>query len=141
MSIKAAIPYLFFNGTAERAARFYERALGARIDHLQHYSTVPNSGCQAVTDADRLIHGSLTLGGAMLMLSDVPSSDAAPQGDNVHVCLDFSDVGELEERFAALAEGGVVKLPLHDAFWGARFGMLTDQFGIQWMLQSALTQP
>jgi len=53
---------------------------------------------------------------------------------NIAMSLDFSDLDEQEKVFAALAEGGSIMMPLEDTFWGAKFGMLTDKFGIEWML-------
>ena len=59
-------------------------------------------------------------------------------GNNVHVCLDFDDAAEMTRRFDALAAGGQVNMPLQDTFWGARFGMLTDAYGIRWMFNCNL---
>ena len=59
-----------------------------------------------------------------------------PAETNTHVSLDFDDVADMERKFDALAAGGTVTVALHDTFWGARFGMLTDAFGIRWMFNS-----
>jgi PhnB protein len=56
----------------------------------------------------------------------------------VHVCLDFDDPAEMGKRFDALASGGEITMPLQDTFWGARFGMLTDSYGIRWMFNCTL---
>ena len=67
------------------------------------------------------------------MLSDGPSDRQIPRTSNTHVCLAFDDVSEMTAKFEGLAQGGTVTMPLHDTFWGARFGMLTDRHGIHWM--------
>jgi PhnB protein len=67
------------------------------------------------------------------MLSDtMPGMPFTPEG-NAHVCLDFDDAADMAKRFDALAAGGKVTMPLQDTFWGAKFGMLTDAFGVRWM--------
>ena len=67
------------------------------------------------------------------MLSDSASGARPAGGSNVHVALDFTDLPDMTRRFTALAEKGKVTVPLQDTFWGAKFGMLTDRFGVQWM--------
>ena len=70
----------------------------------------------------------------VLMASDCPPDRPTVSGSNFSVCLTCESVAEEDRLFAALSAGGKVTLPLHDAFWGDRFGMLTDRFGISWML-------
>lgn len=132
MSINKLNAYLMFNGDAGQAIRHYERALGARAEFVQRFGEVPG-GQTRPEDADRIIHALLRIGEDAVMLSDSRADDPVQPGASVQVCLDFSDAGEMAERFRALADGGKVTLPLHDTFWGATFGMLTDPFGIHWM--------
>lgn len=134
MPIQNLTPYLFFDGTAEKAIRLYERALGAETEALQRYGDRPSpaEGCRPEHE-QRVMHASLRLGKAPLMISDLPSERSQPSGSNVQVCLDFDEVDEMTRKFEALAETGNVVMALHDAFWGARFGMLVDEFGIHWM--------
>lgn len=73
-----------------------------------------------------------------MAISDTMPGMPFTQGDNVYLTLHFDDAKEMEEKFAALAAGGRVKMPLHDAFWGARFGMLTDALGVHWMFSCEL---
>lgn len=135
MSIKSATPYLSFNGTAEAAVELYTRALGAEVEGgLMRYADMPGeTGTCAPADKQRVMHASLRLGAAKLMLSDVPSSQPLPTDSNVSVCLEFDDVEELARKFEALADGGTIVMNIHDAFWGAKFGLVTDKFGISWM--------
>ena len=135
MSIKAATPYLSFNGTAEAAVDLYTHALGAQVEGgLMRYADMPaDTGTCAAEDKQLVMHACLRLGEARLMLSDVPRSQPAPTDSNVSVCLDFDDVDEMTRKFEALAVGGTILMNIHDAFWGSKFGLLTDKFGIQWM--------
>lgn len=68
------------------------------------------------------------------MASDAPHPGSIRPGNNFSVAIDCESVEEGDRMFATLSRGGAVRMPLTDAPWGARFGMLTDQFGIQWML-------
>jgi PhnB protein len=140
MSIRQLNPYLHFNGDADQAIRLYERALGARTEQLSRWSEAPGSMQVNPQDKNRVMHATLSIGEATVMLADAPSDHPAPRQSNVQLSLAFSDVAELEQRFAALAAGGQVELPPQDMFWGARFGMLTDAHGIRWMLSCELGQ-
>ncbi len=82
---------------------------------------------------DKVMHTSLHVGDIDLMGSDgMPGTFVTPQGYHVSVQLDEPE--EAERVFAALAEGGEIKMPLEQSFWARRFGMLTDRFGISWMV-------
>jgi PhnB protein len=133
MTIKALNPYLIFNGEAQGAIAFYQEALGARVDQLMRFSEVP--GMQAAEEhKQRVMHCQLSIGEAVFMVSDAMPSDPAPRQSNVHVVLHLSDEADLQAKFAALGQEGKVSFPVHDTFWGAKFGMLVDKFGVPWML-------
>jgi PhnB protein len=133
MTIKSLNPYLIFNGNAPQVVAFYERALGARVEHIMHFDQAPGMSASP-ENKQRIMHCQLSIDGAVLMLADSMPSAPAPAVSNVHVVLHFSDETDLNARFSALSEGGQVSFPVHDAFWGAKFGMLVDQFGVDWML-------
>jgi PhnB protein len=133
MPVTRLNPYLFFNGNAERAMRLYETALGAKTERLVRFGDAPNTTC-SIREAKRVMHGLLRLGDSVIMVSDTPPESPVAREGNVEVCLELGDPEDLARRFDALATGGTVTLPVHDAFWGAKFGMLTDAFGIRWML-------
>lgn len=84
------------------------------------------------------MHARLTKGPVTLMASDSMMSDPVQQGNNFHVVIACDSIPEAEKLFTAFSENGKVILPLQDMFWGARFGMLTDQFGINWMFSAEL---
>lgn len=133
MAIKNLNPYLKFNGTAQQAIKLYETALGARIQNVMRFGDAP-AGVAAPEHRDRVMHATLDIGGHLVMLSDtMPSAPASTEGSNVHIVLNFDDADEMARKFEALSVGGQVTMPLQDTFWGAKFGMLTDAFGIRWM--------
>lgn len=138
MSIRAVTPYFLLNGRVERAISLYERALGARVETLQRFGDVPG-GCPAAMKS-RVMHAELRVGSALLMMSDgpedKPEDKSLSDGGNVSVALAFDDPAELRRGFDALASSGKVIEPVFDAPWGGLFGVVRDEFGIHWMVNS-----
>ena len=132
MAIKSVGPYLNFNGTAEKAIKLYESALGAKVESLMRFGDAKGMDIPPGAN-DRVMHASLRLGGGVLMLSDTMPAMPPPAGNNIHVSLSWDDAADMAKRFEALSAGGKVTMPLQDTFGGAKFGMLTDTFGINWM--------
>jgi PhnB protein len=132
MAIKSLNPYLNFAGTAAQAIKLYEIALGAKVDQIMRFGDAQDMDVPA-EHKQRVMHAQLHLGEGTLMLSDAPPGMPIPKESNTHVTLHFDDVQELTRKFAALAADGQVTMPLQDTFWGAKFGMLTDAYGIRWM--------
>ena len=132
MAIKKLNPYLNFNGTAEKAIQLYERALGARTDRIMRFGDMAEMNIPP-EHRDRVVHSSLFIGEGVIMVSDTMPNQPAPTESNTHVILDFDDTADMAKRFDALAVGGKVVMPLQDTFWGAKFGMLKDAYGISWM--------
>ena len=130
--MKAIQPYLNFDGNAREAMTFYHACLGGQL-HIQSFGDVKMPG-----DQDRTMHSTLTNGSAIIMASDTMPGMTLNKGNNQYICVDCSDVAEEERIFAALSEGGQVAQPLQDTFWGARFGMLTDKYGMHWMFNCEL---
>jgi PhnB protein len=130
MTIKQLNPYLNFDGTAAKAIELYQRALGAKVDNVQRFGDMPGGDPAA---KDRIMHAVLKIGAGVVMLSDtMPGMPFSAEG-NAHVCLDYDNAVEMTQNFELLASGGKVTMPLQDTFWGAKFGMLTDAFGVRWM--------
>ena len=139
MTVKQITPYLFFNGTASEALALYERALGATVEGLMRYAEMPASaGTTRPEDEGRVMHALVRVGEASFMVSDTPADHPMPPSGNVQVVLDFDDVDDMTHRFDAMAKSGEVTMPLQDAFWGARYGMLTDKHGVRWQFNCAL---
>ncbi len=130
--MKSVTGSLSFDGNCRQAMSFYQRCLGAELA----INTYPDAFGQPSIDPDaKVMHAQLLLQGApILMASDTPQPGSLHRGNNFSIAIDCTSLDEIEHTFAALAENGEVRIPLMDAPWGARFGMLTDQFGIQWML-------
>jgi PhnB protein len=133
-------PYLNFNGNAADAIELYKSALGFDNAEIMRWSEMPEGSC-GPQGGDQIMHACLTRGEMRLMLCDLPQGMSLERGNDLHVMLDFDDVDELDRAFDALAKGGEVKMAVHDSFWGARFGMLKDRFGVSWMFNCQLKQP
>ncbi|MBC7552366.1 MAG: VOC family protein [Taibaiella sp.] len=82
---------------------------------------------------DKVMHATMTIMGTTVMFSDAGGQMNVNFGDNFSVSLDFKHDGDMQRTFDALSTGGVVKMPLQDTFWGAKFGMCTDKFDVNWM--------
>lgn len=133
MGIQQLNPYLNFDGDAAKAVELYRSALGAVVERLSHFGDMPGSEAPAATK-DRVMHAVLKLGASgVIMLSDIHPGMAHTPGTNAYVCLNFDDPDDMAQKFEALSAGGVVQMPLNDTFWGAKFGMLVDAFGVRWM--------
>ncbi len=132
MPIRQLNPYLNFDGTGLKAIKHYESALGAKTENLMRFGDVPGNQA-APENQDRVMHAVLRIGPGVVMISDTQPGTPAVVGNNSYVCLDFDDAADMAKKFDALAAGGKVGMPLQDTFWGAKFGFLTDAFGIQWM--------
>ena len=126
-------PYLSFKGDCEAAFKFYEQNLGAQLGALFRYGGSPMAGDVSADWSDKIMHGSLTLGGQVLMGGDVaPDRYEEPKGFSLS--LQINCTAEAERVFHALAKGGRVVMPLEKTFWAALFGMIVDRFGIPWLM-------
>lgn len=126
--------YLTFDGNCREAMTFYKNCLGAEL-HIMPFSEMPKGGqFEAPPEAkDRIMHARLAKGDAVLMASDTMPGMPFQRGNNFSVSIGCESLDETKRLFTAFSEKGKVTMPLQDTFWGAHFGMLIDQFGIQWM--------
>jgi PhnB protein len=126
--------YLIFNGNCRQAMEFYRQCLGGVL-YMMPYSDAPDVGADLPQEAkDWLIHARLTIKDQVLMASDTRPGMSVRQGDNFFVSINCESVPETEKLFKALSEKANVEMPLQETFFAHRFAMLTDQFGIKWML-------
>ncbi|MCZ2080339.1 MAG: VOC family protein [Bryobacterales bacterium] len=126
--------YLMFDGNCLTAMTFYQECFGAELFKMT-YGEMPGEIPKEMQAAqDRIMHASLTKGKLLLMASDTPPGQPSKTGDNFSISITCESVEEIDRLFAAIGEKGTVKMPLQETFWATRFGMLTDQFGINWML-------
>lgn len=129
--------YLGFNGRCAEAMRFYAQVLDARIETLLTVRDSPMAGDSPPEVLDQVMHAFLVGPGFSLMGGDAMGMPY--QGvHGVSMTLIYDTVEEAERRFAALAEGGTVTMPMAESFWATRFGMLTDQFGVPWIVNGGM---
>lgn len=125
--------YLNFDGNCRAAMTFYGQCLDSKPGFTRFADAPPDLCVDAKSAPDRILHAELHSGPFILMASDtMPGMDFKP-GNNFSISLSCESLAEMKKLFAAFSENGKVIMPMHDAFWGGRFGMLTDQFGISWM--------
>ena len=127
-------PYLLFNGNSEEALNTYQKIFNGKIEMLSRF------GEQAFGEAykDKIMHARLVWDDNIIMISDGMPDTPIKSGDNVDLCLGFTDEQQTHSIFEQLAEGGNIKMPLEKQFWGALYGQVTDKFGINWMLNCEL---
>lgn len=124
--------YLNFNGTTEEAMNFYKDATGGEIHNIMRMGDAPGMPV-ADEDKGKVMHGIMSIHGSTVMFSDGNAQHKVNMGDNFSMSLDYKNDADMEREFNALSAGGKVTMPLQDTFWGARFGMCTDKFGVNWM--------
>lgn len=123
--------YLNYNGNAEEAINFYKDNLNGTLVSLQRFGDTPMP--ENEKDKDKIMHAVLDLQGFIIMFSDGNDEHKVTFGDNFSIALNFKSESEMEKAFHAMSAGGQVTMPLQDTFWGARFGMCADKFGVNWM--------
>jgi PhnB protein len=123
-------PYLNFNGNTEEAMKFYAEALGAQLE-IMRFGDSPKP--TTPENKNRVMHSTLKTDSLLLMACDNPSGQPGVVGNNVHLSLNFTDQNEQQKTWDRLSKGAKITMPLGDQFFG-RFGMLTDKFGVNWML-------
>lgn len=138
MSIKNRViqPYLYFNGNCEQAVEFYKKALGAVVELTMRYKDSPEPPPPGMVPPgydNKIMHTSFRIGDTVVMATDGCSEDKSPFA-GFSLALSVPTEADADRAFNALAEGGQVKMPLMKTFWSPRFGMLTDRFGIGWMV-------
>ena len=133
-------PYLSFKGQCEEAFTCYEQCLGGQPGAIFRYGGTPLADQVPADWQDKIMHGSLTIGGQVLMGGDVaPDRYEEPKGFSLS--LQIKSTADAERIFHELAKGGRVLMPLEQTFWAARCGMLVDRFGIPWMINCEGSDP
>jgi PhnB protein len=134
-----AIAYLAFNGNCADAMRYYEKALGGKLEVLMNGADSPMAAQIPKESAHRILHARLALpGGGMLYAGDCPESMPYEGIKGVSIAVDYPTVAQAEKVFQALADGGRVSMPMQPAFWAKSWGMLTDRFGTPWIVNGEL---
>lgn len=130
--------YLTFNGNCEEAFNFYKSVFGGDFAYIGRFGEMPEGDGYSVPEADKnkIMHVGLPIGNTILMGSDTGGDWAAKliEGNNFSVSVNTESKEEADHIFKGLAAEGQITMPMENTFWGAYFGMLTDKFGIQWMV-------
>ena len=129
-------PYLFFDGRCEEAIEFYRRALNAEVEMLMRFREAPERpppGTVPPGSENKVMHASIRIGDTTVMASDGHCA-GKPAFQGFSLSLTVQDTPEAERRFAALADGGQVQMPLAKTFFSERFGMVADRYGVPWMI-------
>ncbi|BEV44641.1 VOC family protein [Afipia carboxidovorans] len=127
-------PYLFFGGTCQDAFKFYERALGARVNAMMPHEGSPAEEHAPPDWKKKILHASMSIGDQVIMGSDAPPEHfQKPQGFSVALNVEKPD--EAERLFKNLSDGAqAVSMPMGETFFAHKFGMLVDKFGVPWMI-------
>lgn len=128
-------PYLFFEGSCDEAIEFYKQKLGAEVMAVMRYKespVPPGEGCGPV-DPEKIMHSAFRIGETVIMASDGQCSGKT-NFSGFGLSLTLKSVPDSERAFAALCEGGTVIMPLGKTFYSPSFGMVTDRFGVMWMV-------
>ena len=132
-------PYLSFKGDCEDAFTCYQQHLGAQLGTIYRYGGSPMASDVPADWSNKVMHGSVTVGGQVLFGGDVaPGRYEEPKGFSLS--LELSEPAEAERIFEALAKDGRIMMPLQQTFWAARFGMVIDRFGIPWLINCETTE-
>lgn len=128
-------PYLMFGGRCEEALEFYRSALGAQVEMLLRFSESPDPtppGMLPPGFENKVMHASFRVADNVIMASD--GCEVGTQFKGFSLSISVATAAEADRYFSALSDGGQVQMPLTKTFWSPRFGMLTDRFGIAWMI-------
>ena len=126
-------PYLFFDGRCEEAIDFYKTAIGATDVMLKRYKESPDPGMIPPGAENKILHSSFKVGESQIMASD-GHCKGKPNFEGFGLSIEVANGTEAERRFAALADGGQVTMPLTKTFFSSHFGMVKDRFGVHWMI-------
>ena len=128
--------YLNFPGNTEEAFNFYKSIFGGDFAMIQRFGDTPEAGTVAEEDKNKLMHIALPIGNNVLMATDAVGDmcTTLKAGNNISLSVSADTKEEADKIFNGLTQGGVVKMPMDNTFWGAYFGMVDDKFGVQWMI-------
>ncbi len=129
-------PYLSLPGNCEEAINFYKDCLDGEILSINYFEGSPMKVPEDFKK--KVMHVSMKFEGGIIMASDSPPDHKVIEGNNVSLSIGLDDVKKADEYFNKLSAGGKVLMPMNDTFWGARFGMFIDKFGINWMINCDL---
>ena len=124
-------PYIAFKGNAREAIDFYKEALGAEELFSQTYGESPMAD---MGPSDAIMHATIKVGDSHIMVCDDMRPEAAETAGNISLAIGLNEIDTARRYFENLSKGGEVTMPLDKTFWAEAFGMLTDRFGVKWMV-------
>ena len=124
-------PYIAFKGNCREAIDFYKSALDAEVLFVQ---TVGESPMSNMGPAENIMHCTIKVGGSTIMMCDDPMPGGTSTGGNISLAIGLNDPARAQQLFGNLAPGGTVIMPLEKTYWAEAFGMVTDKFGVKWMI-------
>src|SRR6478672_1239447 len=129
-------PYLNFKGNTEEAFNFYKSVFGGDFPMVMRFRDTPEAARVPPNEQDKIMHIALPIGKNVLMGTDALEAmgHKLTAGNSFSLSINAKGKEETDQIFNGLAAGGQVTMPLENTFWGAYFGMLTDKFGVQWMV-------
>ena len=127
-------PYIAFKGNCQQAIEFYKTALGADVLFTQ---TVGESSMSNMGRATNIMHCTMKVGDSTIMMCDDSRPEAAAGDGNISLAIGLNDPERASQLFGNLADGGSVIMPLKKTYWAEAFGMVTDKFGVKWMVNCA----
>jgi PhnB protein len=126
-------PYLIFEGRAQEAITFYQKAVKAEIVMLMHFKDSPDQSMISPDSKDKVMHAAIRIGESTVLLSDGQCMSKS-NFEGFSLTITAANDAEAERVFAALGDGGQVRMPMATTFFASRFGMLADRFGVSWMV-------
>ena len=132
------IPFISFDGDCEEAINYYKEKLNGEISGMMRFKDGPMEVSE--DKKNNVMYVEFTFDEGAFMASDTMGEKSLNEGNNVSLSVGLKDLEKTETYFNNLAEEGTVNMPLQDTFWGARFGSLTDKYGINWMFNCELPQ-
>lgn len=132
-------PYLFFNGRCEEAISFYGKALDAKVTMMMRNNESPEPhqpGMLPPGSENKIMHANLQIRDVQIMASDGHCQGTA-KFEGIGLTLNATDKADATKLFASLVEGGQAQMPLTETFFADSFGMVTDKFGVLWMIMAA----
>jgi len=128
-------PYIFFDGKCEEALEFYKGAIGAKVDMMMRFKEAPDQSQMQPNTGEKVMHAAFHVGSTQVLASDGHCA-GKPSFQGFGLALNAKNDAEAEKLFAAVGNGGQVLQPLTKTFFASKFGMVTDKFGIMWMVMA-----
>ncbi|MBX2844036.1 MAG: VOC family protein [Flammeovirgaceae bacterium] len=135
-------PYLTFNGNCEEAFNLYKAVFGGEFTYIGRYGEMPpQAGMPDISEEqkNKIMHISLPISKETILMGSDPGGGWAAdykEGTNFSISINTDNIKEADRLFSGLSNEGKVFMPMNKTFWGSYFGMLTDKFGINWMISA-----